>query len=355
MGRMWISCIVEALLLAGLGTAQGEKREPDPNGLIAVQIGQISPLEAMHLLERHNPDLVVENVETLRSANGPQYVLRGSLGGDRYSAWVDAERARLLRVEKNGQDLWRWDGIKVVAHRGAANFGPENTLGAFEKATELGADYIELDVRQTRDGHFVIMHDDTVDRTTDGTGAVADLTLADIRRLDAGAWHAPEHAGNRVPTLQEVIEALRGRAGLNLDFKAGSPEALVSILREEEAVTPGFIEHTTFNSHTPELLRKVLELEPRLLARPILQHGRAGLSTLLDRYDPDLVNINASDLTAALVRDVHLAGKKAFVSILGKYDCAWGMRLAVACGADYIQTDHLDVLVPILRDEGVHR
>ena len=80
-----------------------------------------------------------------------------------------------------------------------------------------------------------------------------------------------------------------------------------------------------------------------------------GLSTLLAEYDPELVNINSWDLSAALVRDVHLAGKEAFVSILGKYDCPWGMRLAIACGADYIQTDHVDVLIPILRAEGLHK
>jgi len=354
MNRVQLFCVVPALLLAGLGRVQREEHGLEPDYLTAVQTGQITPLDAMHLLEQYNWDIAVTSVERVKNAHAPQYVLRGVLGSDRYSAWVDAERARLQRIEKNGKQLWRWDGIKVVAHRGAANFGPENTLRAFEKAIELGADYIELDVRETRDGHFVIMHDETVDRTTDGAGAVADLTLADIKTLDAGAWYASEYAGERVPTLQQVIEALRGRAGLNLDFKAGSPEGLVVVLRKEEAVTPGFIEHTTFNSHTPELLRSVMNLEPRLLARPIVHHGRAGLSTLLAEYDPELVNINSWDLTAALVRDVHLAGKKAFVSILGKYDCAWGMRLAIACGADYIQTDHLDILMPILRADGVH-
>jgi len=96
----------------------------------------------------------------------------------------------------------------VIAHRGASGTCPENTLVAFARAAALGAHMIELDVQLTRDGEVVVMHDWTLERTTDGAGAVSDRTLAEIRRLDAGAWFGPAFRGTRVPTLAEVLAAV---------------------------------------------------------------------------------------------------------------------------------------------------
>src|SRR2546423_13072452 len=92
--------------------------------------------------------------------------------------------------------------IIVIAHRGANKFAPENTLAAFRKAIELGCDYVELDVRRTRDGALILMHDRTVDRTTNGTGQVSELTLSQIRSLDAGSKAGAQWKGERVPTFE---------------------------------------------------------------------------------------------------------------------------------------------------------
>src|SRR5256886_16194559 len=94
----------------------------------------------------------------------------------------------------------------VIAHRGASGNAPENTLAAFKKAVALGATFIETDLQLSRDAHFVAIHDTTVDRTTNGQGAVHDMTLADLRRLDAGSWFGSEFAGERIPTLEEILE-----------------------------------------------------------------------------------------------------------------------------------------------------
>src|SRR3990172_9877913 len=93
----------------------------------------------------------------------------------------------------------------VIAHRGASGSCPENTLAAFRRAAALGADMIELDVQLTRDGEVVVIHDWTLDRTTSGTGPVRACSLAELRRLDAGAWFDAAFAGERVPTLGEVL------------------------------------------------------------------------------------------------------------------------------------------------------
>ena len=91
----------------------------------------------------------------------------------------------------------------VIGHRGAKGYAPENTIPSFEKGIECKANMIEFDVRLTKDGHTVIMHDTTVDRTTDGTGLVAQLTLKQIKKLDAGAWFSPKFKDTKVPTLEE--------------------------------------------------------------------------------------------------------------------------------------------------------
>jgi glycerophosphoryl diester phosphodiesterase len=99
-----------------------------------------------------------------------------------------------------------------VAHRGASKFAPVNTLPALKKAIDLGFEYIGLDVRQTRDGIAVLMHDNLIDRTTNGSGQLSDFDLKDLQKLDAGAWFSEEFAGTSVPTLEEALQLIKGRA-----------------------------------------------------------------------------------------------------------------------------------------------
>jgi glycerophosphoryl diester phosphodiesterase len=114
-----------------------------------------------------------------------------------------------------------WD-VVVVAHRGMVAGFPENTLAAYRQAIVMGFSAIEIDLRATADGHIVVMHDDTVDRTTSGCGEVSKLMLADIRSLDAGSHAGPEFADQKVPTFEEVLETVRGSGvKLVLDIKPG--------------------------------------------------------------------------------------------------------------------------------------
>lgn len=109
--------------------------------------------------------------------------------------------------------------MRVIAHRGASGYAPENTRAAFEKAIAMGADAIETDVRLTVEGALVLVHDATVTRTTDGRGPVGDHTLAELRALDAGSWFDPAFAGERVPTLAELIEGFVPRIPVVLEIK----------------------------------------------------------------------------------------------------------------------------------------
>ncbi len=129
------------------------------------------------------------------------------------------------------QTIWAQDTtthhIKIVAHRGGVIWGPENTLATFLIAADKGADYVEMDVRQTKDGVFVLMHDKDVKRTTNGQGKVSDMTLAELQELDAGSWFGEEFAGEKIPTLKDMLRAIDGKVLPDLDFKAGDPKALV--------------------------------------------------------------------------------------------------------------------------------
>jgi glycerophosphoryl diester phosphodiesterase len=109
-----------------------------------------------------------------------------------------------------------------IAHRGGSLEAPENTMAAFRHAIELGMRYVELDVQMSSDGELVVLHDETVDRTTDGHGAVGELTFAQLRALDAGGHFGPQFAGERIPTLREVLE-LCAEAGVGVVVEMKSP------------------------------------------------------------------------------------------------------------------------------------
>lgn len=113
----------------------------------------------------------------------------------------------------------------IVAHRGYSSHYPENTLAAFRAAIEAGAHMVELDVNLSRDRQLIVIHDESVDRTTDGSGPVQAQTAAQLGRLDAGSWFDPRFAGEKIPTLEQVLGALKGNIGVNIEIKPEAFEA----------------------------------------------------------------------------------------------------------------------------------
>jgi glycerophosphoryl diester phosphodiesterase len=149
------------------------------------------------------------------------------------------------------------------AHRGASHEAPENTLAAFLLALELGADGIELDVQLSRDGEIVVIHDFALETTTDGHGLVRDRTLAELKELDAGGKFDPAFAGQQIPTLQEVIEAVGRHLKLNIELKAdglhddGLVAAVVRLIEETH-----LLDRVVVSSFNPMALRRVRQLNP---------------------------------------------------------------------------------------------
>ena len=125
-------------------------------------------------------------------------------------------------------------GFVNIAHRGASAYAPENTFSAFDKALSLGVDQVELDVHFSEDGHIVVIHDDNLVRTTNGSGPVSAHSLAQLRSLDAGSWFGPEYAGERIRSLGEVLERYKGRLYLHIEIKAqveGLTQRTVDLVR----------------------------------------------------------------------------------------------------------------------------
>ncbi len=146
-----------------------------------------------------------------------------------------------------------------IAHRGASAYEPENTLRSFKRAIEMGVDMIEFDVQLSRDRHLVIMHDEKLDRTTNGEGLVKDKTVSELKKLDAGM-------GESVPTLEEVIALGKGKIGFVIELKEpGTEGGVISLIKEND-----LIEHVFIVSFNQNLLKKVKELEPKIKTGLIL-------------------------------------------------------------------------------------
>jgi len=160
--------------------------------------------------------------------------------------------------------------LLVIAHRGDSAHRPENTLASFASALELGAQLVEFDVQLTRDGHPVVLHDPTLDRTTSGRGPVADRTLAEVRALSAGypSRFGDAYAGERVPTLTEALAFLRGRARVMVELKRESvrddPHDSVEARAVAEVRRTGMVGEVAFLSFERRALLRCLEQAPEV-------------------------------------------------------------------------------------------
>ncbi|HET7577990.1 MAG TPA: glycerophosphodiester phosphodiesterase family protein [Bacillales bacterium] len=176
--------------------------------------------------------------------------------------------------------------VKTIAHRGVSTLAPENTMKAFDGALELGCDFIELDVQMTADGKLVVIHDTTVDRTTNGTGRVRNLSWEELKQLDAGEWFSPVFRGEKIPLLEEVLDAYSGKIGLLIELKKpalypGIIERIAALLRgrnlHQEANSPIIIQSfdfralRSFHRILPEIPVGVLISRKKQMKRQVLQ------------------------------------------------------------------------------------
>ena len=215
--------------------------------------------------------------------------------------------------------------VAVIAHRWANREAPENTLAAYRRAIELGADYVEIDVRETADGALVIMHDPTVDRMTDGSGAVSRLLLADLMRFRV-------RVNGPIPTLNDTFEALKGRVRFYFDWKNAAPERVAEALQRN-----GVVEDVVFYGD-PQRLAELKKLEPR--AQPMPEGlSPDNIDRLVELLTPAHIALDQRDFTRENVRRAHLYGAKVLADRLGRPDTEAHYREALVWGVDGIQTD----------------
>jgi len=243
--------------------------------------------------------------------------------------------------------------VIVVAHRGASGYAPENTLAALALARGQGADMAEIDVRSTRDGELVVMHDPTLVRTTDAVRRfpgrrpwrVRDFTLEEIRRLDAGSWFGPDYAGERVPTLGEALGVLRATgigALVELKVERRTPEAgarLADAVRSDRywlgAGRGGRLILQSFDWATLRVLaEEVPGLRTAALGRPYSRYGLRRVARYVQQLHPHHLRV-----TAAYVRRVHDQGMRMFGWTVNHPSA---IRRLVRDGVDGIITDYPD-------------
>ena len=235
---------------------------------------------------------------------------------------------------------------EIMAHRGSRINRPENTLAAFEEAVRVGADGIELDVHLSQDGQVVVLHDETLDRTTDGSGFVHEWTLADLQQLDAGSWFDPAFSGQKIPSLAEVLdllEALGFRGRLNIELKRGKNRGMEkkihSLLEQKQ-----WSFEVLFSSFSLRALWRLHRLMPGAEVAYLVKKSRAVL--LLGKILPWISSLHLSQKSYLL--QPFYSPKRIRIWAVNQEK---GMKKAFQLGVEAIITDKPEV-AKALRDGG---
>jgi glycerophosphoryl diester phosphodiesterase len=235
----------------------------------------------------------------------------------------------------------------IIAHRGASGHAPENTMAAFERAVELGATFIETDLHLTRDARFVAIHDRTLDRTTNGQGAVGDRTLPELRELDAGLWFDRQFMGQRIPTLDEILAFARTRDVvfyLEIKYEAawGMHHALVGALHGMENAA-----RTIVISFDPGTIAGLRRLDASIMLGLLVEEAKPDIvRTAIDLGARQLCP-RADLVTRELVEQAHRDDLQVVTWTLND---AAEMRKGIDAGVDGIMTDLPDRLRAVIED-----
>jgi len=238
----------------------------------------------------------------------------------------------------------------VIAHRGFSGRAPENTVAAIREAIAIGADMAEIDVTLTADERVVVIHDETLQRTTNGSGNVGDHSFDEIRSLDAGSWFAPQFAGEKVPTLGEVLDTTKGRILLNVEIKSeavhrGISDKVAAAIKER-----GMTDQVIVSSFSPTALEQMHAAAPEIrtavLFNPELQRGEDPVE-IVHGLGASAFNIRGSRLKVKMLRSCREHGIPVGIYTVDK---PRKMKRWVKKGIDAIFTNHPDRLFEVLEE-----
>lgn len=239
---------------------------------------------------------------------------------------------------------------QVFAHRGAKAVAPENTLPAFEQAIALGADGIELDVQCSKDGLLVVMHNFTVNETTDGTGRIADLTAAELAKLDAGSHFSAQFAGVGVPTLEDVFALVVGKLKINIEIKSQDPMGGREVEPLVELINAGNLyDQVIVSSFNPVTLIKLRHVDPQVTLG-LLYYGQHLPAYLREIWLSSILRPEAFHPHHQLIDEEYMVWAKAIPAAINTWtvnDPEEARRLA-ALGVDTIITDVPDAILAAL-------
>jgi len=245
------------------------------------------------------------------------------------------------------EKFFKTDSPLLIAHRGLSAVAPENTLSAFKYAIRSKADMIEVDIRLTKDGTPVIIHDAKVDRTTNGRGKVKNFYLWTLKELDAGNWFDLKYKGEKIPTLDETLKFINGKIPINIEIKTSTrkneiAEKVLAIVFEN-----GYEEKTLISSFDPRVLRRIKKLTDEI-PTALLYHYPIYFNPI-----KTLKNLNAVALihnfkftTSNLVKKIHDAGFKIFVYTVNDPK---DIRKMIDIGVDGIITDNVRLARNVLK------
>ena len=240
----------------------------------------------------------------------------------------------------------------LIGHRGAAGLAPENTIASFAKAIEIGVDAVELDVRASRDGQVVVIHDAAVDRTTNGAGKVADLSAAEIRGLDAGGWFGPKYAGQRIPLLREALKLIGVETVCCVEVKElGLAREIADII--QKAGASDSVRVLSFMAEYGAALKSLSVGLPFVLlgapsAEEIESDPRAWIRRAIEA-EATALSLQFRGIVPHLVSEAHAAGLDVWAWTVNELG---DMLHLVEMGVDAIASDRPDILVRTLRPDG---
>ena len=246
--------------------------------------------------------------------------------------------------------------MKVIAHRGANKYFPQNTVPAFKKAVELGADCVETDVHLTKDGVLVICHDYTIDATSDGTGDISQMTYEELLRYDFGSYRGEEFAGLRIPTLEEFLEAVKGLEIIDIEIKPPRDRSMLVVERTLEMVERfGLTDRLFLTSFDCEVLLAAKELNPEIktgLLYSIVEEETPHLEELLDdpipfakQYRVDALNPFVLVMSEDYIIEAHEAGLKVYPWTVNPEE---SVQMLLEMGCDGVITDTPDIALGVI-------
>ena len=228
-----------------------------------------------------------------------------------------------------------------IAHRGAMGYTPENTLKSLAKAIELGAGWVEVDVYYV-DNHLIVIHDERLERTTDGKGSLADKSFSYLRSLDAGE-------GEKIPTLEEVLDLIWGKASINIELK-GPGTALPVMELLQKKITPGWgIEHFLISSFNHQILYETRRLNSNIRIGVLLNGMPDNYPAIAEELEAWSVNQRLHFVNNKFVMDAHGRGLKVFVYTVNR---PGDMKRMKAMGVDGVFTNYPDRVLKLVQEAG---